>query len=156
MLFHRCYFGFWYENLAELRTNVSRLSELKKSMHTSQLQDNTRIINSQQQALITLENVTITKQDGVLLENISFFLTKGEGLFIHGRIGIGKTSLLRVINGHSDNFIGKITLNKIPKILFYPSDHISLKMTLKEQCFIHFLLIYPQMMSLSRYLVSWV
>ncbi|ORU69053.1 ABC transporter ATP-binding protein, partial [Francisella tularensis subsp. holarctica] len=57
---------FWYENLAELRTNVSRLSELKKSMHTSQLQDNTRIINSQQQALITLENVTITKQDGVL------------------------------------------------------------------------------------------
>ncbi|APA83885.1 ABC transporter ATP-binding protein/permease [Francisella tularensis] len=109
---------FWYENLAELRTNVSRLSELKKSMHTSQLQDNTRIINSQQQALITLENVTITKQDGVLLENISFSLTKGEGLFIHGRIGIGKTSLLRVINGHSDNFIGKITLNKIPKILF--------------------------------------
>lgn len=30
---------FWYENLAELRTNVSRLSELKKSMHTSQLQE---------------------------------------------------------------------------------------------------------------------
>ncbi|MDE5022975.1 ABC transporter ATP-binding protein/permease, partial [Francisella tularensis subsp. holarctica] len=78
-------------------TNVSRLSELKKSMPTSQLQDNTRIINSQQQDLITLENVTITKQDGVLLENISFFLPKGEGLFIHGRIGIGKTSLLRVI-----------------------------------------------------------
>ncbi|MBD5784524.1 SbmA/BacA-like family transporter, partial [Francisella tularensis] len=31
---------FWYENLEELRTNVSRLSELNKSMHTSQLQDN--------------------------------------------------------------------------------------------------------------------
>ncbi|MDE5006977.1 ABC transporter ATP-binding protein/permease, partial [Francisella tularensis subsp. holarctica] len=76
---------FGYENLAELRTNVSRISELKKSMHTSQLQDNTRIINSQQQDLITLENVTITKQDGVLLENIIFFLTKVEGLFIHLR-----------------------------------------------------------------------
>ncbi|MFV9924415.1 MAG: SbmA/BacA-like family transporter [Francisella endosymbiont of Hyalomma scupense] len=38
---------FWYENLAELRTNVSRLSELKKSMQTSQQQNNTRIINCQ-------------------------------------------------------------------------------------------------------------
>ncbi|MDE4955344.1 ABC transporter ATP-binding protein/permease, partial [Francisella tularensis subsp. holarctica] len=26
--------------------------------------------------------------------------------------------MLIVINGHSDNFIGKINLNKIPKILF--------------------------------------
>lgn len=41
---------FWYENLAELRTNVSRLSELKKSMQTSQQQNNTRIINCQQQS----------------------------------------------------------------------------------------------------------
>lgn len=91
---------------------------LKKSMQTSQQQNNTGIINCQQQALITLENITITKQDDVLLKNITFSLVKGEGLFIHGRIGIGKTSLLRVINGHSDNFIGKIVLNKIPKIFF--------------------------------------
>ncbi|MFV9984541.1 MAG: SbmA/BacA-like family transporter [Francisella endosymbiont of Hyalomma asiaticum] len=121
---------FWYENLAELRTNVSRLSELKKSMQTSQQQNNTRIINCQQQALITLEN--ITKQDDVLLKNITFSLVKVEGLFIHGRIGIGKTNLLRVINGHSDNFIGKIVLNKIPKIFFYHSAHISLRMIFKE------------------------
>ncbi|MDE5009162.1 ABC transporter ATP-binding protein/permease, partial [Francisella tularensis subsp. holarctica] len=45
---------FWYENLAELRNNVSRLYELKKSIHTSKMKDNTRIINSQQQALIKL------------------------------------------------------------------------------------------------------
>lgn len=66
--------------------------------------------------VITLEN--ITKQDDVLLKNITFSLVKVEGLFIHGRIGIGKTNLLRVINGHSYNFIGKIVLNKIPKIFF--------------------------------------
>ena len=145
---------FWYENLAELRTNVSRLSELKKSMQTSQQQNNTRIINCQQQALITLENITITKQDGVLLKNITFSLVKGEGLFIHGRIGIGKTSLLRVINGHSDNFIGKIVLKKYLKYFFYHSAHVSLRMILKEQCFIHILLIFQQMMNSSKYLIS--
>ncbi|MFV9924414.1 MAG: hypothetical protein AB8U93_01235 [Francisella endosymbiont of Hyalomma scupense] len=53
-----------------------------------------------------------------MLKNITFSLVKVEGLFIHMRIGIGKTNLLRVINGHSDNFIGKIVLNKIPKIFF--------------------------------------
>ena len=56
-------------------------------MQTSQQQNNTRIINCQQQALITLENITITKQDGVLLKNMTFSLVKGEDFLYMGELG---------------------------------------------------------------------
>lgn len=109
---------FWYENIAELRTNVNRLSELKKSMNSSQQQRRAIVIDKEQKELIVVDDIAITKQEGILLEKVSFSLNEKNNLFIHGKTGIGKTSLLRVINGHSDNFIGKIIFNKTPKILF--------------------------------------
>lgn len=67
---------------------------------------------------MVLNNLSITKGDKTLLKEISISLDIQDSIFIHGKTGIGKTSLLRVINGHSDNFKGKIIFNKTPRILF--------------------------------------
>ncbi|GAB4225909.1 MAG: ABC transporter ATP-binding protein/permease [Francisella sp.] len=110
---------FWYENLTQLRTNVTRLYELKKSINnSSKKHKNIRIVNDKQKYLLSLKNIYITKSDGYLLQNINFSLAKGESIFIYGSIGKGKTSLLKTITGHSNNFEGQIIFNKIPKILF--------------------------------------
>ncbi|API87618.1 ABC transporter ATP-binding protein/permease [Francisella uliginis] len=109
---------FWYEELAELRTNVSRLAELKKTINNSKDDSNSRHIDHLQHSLLILDNLSITKDNEILLKGISISLDMQDSIFIHGKTGIGKTSLLRVINGHSDNFKGKIIFNKTPRILF--------------------------------------
>ncbi|MED7789235.1 SbmA/BacA-like family transporter [Francisella sp. 19X1-34] len=109
---------FGYEELAELRTNVSRLAELKKSIIDSKSKNNIRQIDHAQQHLVVLKNLSVTKGSGVMLKNINIALDDNGCILLHGKTGIGKTSLLRVINGHSDNFKGKITFNKSPKMLF--------------------------------------
>lgn len=117
-IFPMLFFVYSYDNLAELRANVTRLSELKRSMDEDIKEDRLRIINPEQKELLKLNNVSITRQVDTLLEGLSFSLFEADSLFIHGRTGLGKTSLLRVINGHSDFFLGEIIFNKFPKTLF--------------------------------------
>lgn len=47
--------------------------------------------------IITLNNVTISHQDGPLLSNIIFSLHQGEYVYLIGKSGAGKTSLLRTL-----------------------------------------------------------
>ncbi|QIW10965.1 SbmA/BacA-like family transporter [Francisella sp. LA112445] len=109
---------FGYEELAELRTNVSRLAELKKSIINSKNKSSIRQIDHSQYHLMVLDNLSVMKDSEVMLRNINISLNNNDCLLIHGKTGIGKTSLLRVINGHSDNFKGKIIFNRAPKMLF--------------------------------------
>lgn len=109
---------FGYEELAELRTNVSRLSELKKTISCSKDDCSTRKIDHSQQSLMVLKKLSVINDDKVLIKDISLSVGVGDSVFMHGKTGVGKTSLLRVINGHSDNFKGEIIFNKTPKILF--------------------------------------
>lgn len=47
------------------------------------------------QAIISLSNLIISHQDGPLLSNVNFTLNKGEFVYLIGKSGAGKTSLLR-------------------------------------------------------------
>ncbi len=48
--------------------------------------------------VISLENATIAVDDHIILEQVNFSMEKGEFVFVIGRVGSGKTSLIRTIN----------------------------------------------------------
>ena len=57
-----------------------------------------------------------TKEKKPLIKNLSFKVNKGEILFISGKSGLGKSTLLDLISGFHDNnliWTGKIYLNKL-------------------------------------------
>ena len=48
--------------------------------------------------MITFDNVTkVYQKDWVALQDISFFIEKGEFVFINGKTGAGKSTLLKMI-----------------------------------------------------------
>ena len=61
-----------------------------------------------QQPLIKVVNLQWQVNDKVILDNLSFDVTKGETLGIIGPNGAGKTSLLRCLLNHQDNFSGDV------------------------------------------------
>jgi cell division transport system ATP-binding protein len=56
--------------------------------------------------LISIENVTISHDSNVILENVNFSLGKNEHVFLTGRVGSGKTSLLRMLYADLTSFTG--------------------------------------------------
>ena len=52
--------------------------------------------------IISLNNVTISHDDGPLLSNINLSITPGEFVYLIGRSGAGKTSLLRTLYADHD------------------------------------------------------
>ena len=69
--------------------------------------------------MLEIKDITFSfdkKEKKPLIKNLSFKVKKGEILFISGRSGLGKSTLLDLISGfHNDNLIwtGKIYLNKL-------------------------------------------
>ena len=51
--------------------------------------------------IILLNNVTISHEEGVVLRNVNFKMEKGEFVYLIGKSGAGKTSLLRTLYGDS-------------------------------------------------------
>ena len=52
--------------------------------------------------LINYKNVEINQQDLCVLNNINMQLDKGEFVYLIGKVGSGKTSLLKTIYGELD------------------------------------------------------
>ena len=69
--------------------------------------------------MLEVKDITFSfdkKEKKPLIKNLSFKVKKGEILFISGKSGLGKSTLLDLISGfHNDNLIwtGKIYLNKL-------------------------------------------
>ena len=69
--------------------------------------------------MLEVKDITFSfdkKEKKPLIKNLSFKLKKGEILFISGKSGLGKSTLLDLISGFQDNNLiwkGKIYLNKL-------------------------------------------
>ncbi len=69
--------------------------------------------------MLELKDITFSfdkKEKKPLIKNLSFKVKKGEILFISGKSGLGKSTLLDLISGFHDNnliWTGKIYLNKL-------------------------------------------
>lgn len=50
-------------------------------------------------AVLSVNNLSVTKRDRLLFENLSFAVEPGQLLYVKGQNGAGKTSLLRVLAG---------------------------------------------------------
>lgn len=51
--------------------------------------------------IITLNNVTVSHEEGVVLRHVNFAMNKGEFVYLIGKSGAGKTSLLRTLYADS-------------------------------------------------------
>ena len=58
----------------------------------------------EQNKIISLNNVTISHEEGVVLRNVNFTMNRGEFVYLIGKSGAGKTSLLRTL--YADSPIG--------------------------------------------------
>ena len=69
--------------------------------------------------MLEVKDITFSfdkKEKKPLIKNLSFKVKKGEILFISGKSGLGKSTLLDLISGFHDNNLiwsGKIYLNKL-------------------------------------------
>ena len=57
--------------------------------------------------MVSLQNVTIKNDNNVILSNINFSVEKGEFVFLIGRTGTGKSSLLKILYGDLKLFDGQ-------------------------------------------------
>ena len=55
----------------------------------------------EQDRIISLNNVTISHEEGVVLRKVNFTMCKGEFVYLIGKSGAGKTSLLRTLYADS-------------------------------------------------------
>lgn len=82
---------------------------------------------------LLVENLTKSVGSKVLFENISFSVNKGDHIAIIARNGIGKSTLLDILMGHTDYDSGKITYRNdlkvryLPQVITYPEEmaHLS-------------------------------
>ena len=57
--------------------------------------------------MVSLQNVTIKNDNNIVLSNINFSVEKGEFVFLIGRTGTGKSSLLKILYGDLELFEGQ-------------------------------------------------
>ncbi|MEQ1637955.1 MAG: cytochrome c biogenesis heme-transporting ATPase CcmA [Methylococcales bacterium] len=64
--------------------------------------------------MFTVNNLSCERDDRILFSKLSFTVQAGEILQVEGQNGSGKTSLLRILCGLSNNFEGEITWHGNP------------------------------------------
>lgn len=82
--------------------------------------------------LIKLNNVQIFYDNNEILSNINFTVNSGDRLFLIGKNGTGKSSLLKLINGENINYKGNVNIGKNLKISYVFQDVSNLKGSLKD------------------------
>jgi heme exporter protein A len=58
--------------------------------------------------MLTIENLSLKKEEKIIFSNLGFSISSGSTLIIKGKNGAGKTSLLKIIAGISKATSGKI------------------------------------------------
>jgi cell division transport system ATP-binding protein len=78
----------------------------------------------QQSSIISLKSVDIFQQDKLILEDVNFQIAQGEWVYLIGKVGSGKSSLIKVLNAELNISTGeariagydlrKIKLSEVP------------------------------------------
>ncbi len=63
--------------------------------------------------MLTVENLSLTKNNNEIFSNVGFSLFLGAAMVITGKNGSGKTSLLKILAGISKESSGKITWGEV-------------------------------------------
>lgn len=86
--------------------------------------------------LISLENITKSYSEKLLLDNVSLNINEGEKIGVIGLNGAGKSTLLKIIAGFDEFFDGNINKNKDLRIEYLGQNpRIDLNATVIEQVF---------------------
>lgn len=86
--------------------------------------------------LITLDNITKSYSEKMLLDNISFSINEGEKIGIIGLNGAGKSTLLKIVADRDEFFEGTITKGKDIRIEYLEQNpEIDINATVLEQVF---------------------
>ncbi len=110
--FSIAYFAFIYPTVANWRSVIMRITEFENTIHEVRKLPVVPIKIATQKYL-ELVNFGVKLPDGrQLISNLSLTLTSGDRLLITGRSGIGKSTVLKAINGLWPYSIGKIA--KLP------------------------------------------
>ncbi len=91
----------------EKLSKVIELAEIEQETDTSKLDVPGDELIVQNLGLRTLDN------DTTILNNLNFFLKKGDKLYISGPSGSGKSSLLYILSGMYHRYEGRYTINDI-------------------------------------------
>lgn len=63
---------------------------------------------------IDIRNLYFSYQEKMVLEGLSFSVSKGEKIAITGSQGVGKSTILKLLSGMYNNYAGVITINEFP------------------------------------------
>lgn len=86
--------------------------------------------------LITLDNISKSYSEKLLLDNVSFSINEGEKIGIIGLNGAGKSTLLKIITGKDEFFDGLITKGKDIRIEYLDQNpEVDINATVLEQVF---------------------
>jgi ATP-binding cassette subfamily F protein uup len=86
--------------------------------------------------LITLDNISKSYSEKLLLDNVSFTINEGEKIGIIGLNGAGKSTLLKIITGKDEFFDGLITKGKDIRIEYLDQNpEVDINATVLEQVF---------------------
>lgn len=73
--------------------------------------------------LITLENITKTYSEKVLLNNVTLNINDGDKIGLIGLNGAGKSTLLKILTGRDEFFDGKVVKGKNIRIEYLAQDN---------------------------------
>jgi ABC-type bacteriocin/lantibiotic exporter with double-glycine peptidase domain len=72
--------------------------------------------------LLIIQAIDVMQGKNKILTNFSLKLLDGEFIYITGQSGVGKSTLLKAINGEINTHKGQITIDKSPlNVNFLPS-----------------------------------
>ena len=116
---------------ARQQQTIERKSALLKNVETAEALK-IQPLNYHRDLLASLSNVVVYYDGISVCEPVSFEIRQGERIVLDGKNGSGKSSLLKLIVGHSIDYTGTVTLGSGLVISYVPQDTSYLCGTLSE------------------------
>ena len=114
-------------NIAKDRQKkLAKLEENKVVLEKKQKVANIKINMNHPSGLVPLkvENLKFGySEDHILIDNLSFDLSRGEKFLIVGENGVGKSTLLKLIMKYLEPILGEIVINDKTEIGYYAQEH---------------------------------